>query len=141
MDIFTVTKASILGEEHPDYGYTYWAEVEEAQMPVMFNSKKQLGVFPFRIVAEEKNVRTSKKGTSYLRLSKVKVEDPDSGSPELLPSTGATKAVGTPAADHEMLVEILDIVRKLGDSVPDVTVDKVADVDPDEEVDLSDIPF
>ena len=85
-----------------------------------------------KIVAEEKY--KPKSGKDYWQLRKVKKVN--SGSQELLPSTPATKVVGTPATDHEMLVEILDIVRKLSDSVPDI----VADVDPEEEIDLDSIP-
>lgn len=72
--IYNLKDPKIMGEEHPQYGFTFWSETD-GDFPVMFNSK-QGNILPgTRIMAESYTQRTSSKGTDYLRLKGVKLED------------------------------------------------------------------
>ncbi len=74
MQVFELKEPSIMGEEHPTYGFTFWS-LTDGEYPVMFNSK-QGNIMPgTRIMAEEALLKTSKNGKEYLRLKKVKLED------------------------------------------------------------------
>lgn len=75
MQVYELKDPSILGEEHPTYGFTFWDAQVDGEYPVMFNSK-QGNIMPgTRIMAEESELKTSKNGKEYLRLRKVKFED------------------------------------------------------------------
>lgn len=76
MEIYTIKKADPIGEKDEKYGFTIWAEVEETDSPVMFNSHKDPIVTGTQLVAEETESKTSKKGTAYLRLKRVKLSEP-----------------------------------------------------------------
>lgn len=74
MQVFELKEPNIMGEEHPQYGFTFWS-ITDGEYPVMFNSKQGNIIPGTRIMAEEADLRTSKNGTEYLRLKKVKLED------------------------------------------------------------------
>ena len=74
MKMLTLKKdATYLGEKDEKYGWTVWAEVNEQDTPVMFNTQRAGLVAGTQIVAQESEAKTSKKGVAYLRLKKVSV--------------------------------------------------------------------
>lgn len=74
MKEFELKDPKIMGEEHPQYGFTFWS-LTDGDYPVMFNSK-QGNIMPgTRIQAETAELKTSKNGKDYLRLKKVTFED------------------------------------------------------------------
>jgi hypothetical protein len=74
MQVYELKDPKIMGEEHPQYGFTFWSETD-GDYPVMFNSK-QGNIMPgTRVTAESIEHKTSAKGKEYIRLKKVKFED------------------------------------------------------------------
>lgn len=92
-----------MGEYDQKFGQTFWANVNEMDMPVMFNSQERFIDLEDKIEAEEQVMKKSAKGTEYYRLKKVKVNkaygNKSAAQPELptedkpAPSTGG-KVVG-----------------------------------------------
>lgn len=139
--LFTLKSAKVMpqkdgSDKHPDYGYSYWCYVKEIDLPVMFSSHSVIMGFE-TIIAEE--MVKPKSGKDYWFLKKVKVAEemvkPIGGSPAV-PTPSAIKEA-MPATDLSEINRKLDeIIKLLGDSVQ---VDKVVDVDKDEEIDLDGI--
>lgn len=137
---YTLKKdAKVMGEKHPDFGFSYWTEVEEIDLPVMFSTHEMNFTVGQGIVAESQEKKTSAKGNDYMRLKKVKKVD--SGSQGSSPSSAPTIKAEThpPAAesgfteaDRAMLQKILEYVEP---------IDKVVPLDDGEKIDLDGIPF
>lgn len=62
----TIKKASPLGDPHPQFGMTYWCEVEEFNTPVKLNKKTALN--PGDKVYGTWEEATSAKGAAYMRF-------------------------------------------------------------------------
>lgn len=71
---FELKDPKILGDEHPQYGFTFWS-ITDSDFPVMFNSKNGNILPGTRIQAESSEEKISKNGKTYLRLKKVTFED------------------------------------------------------------------
>lgn len=141
---FTLIDPSKMGARHAEYGQTWWSDVEGGDQPVMFNlmGEDELGLMS-KIEAETVELKTSKKGTDYLRLKKVKVLGKGTtGEPEAAPVSGGLqpdlRMIYAVARDNNRLLKQL-----AGEEVKQAksAFDNVVDVDPDEEIDLSQIPF
>jgi hypothetical protein len=90
MQVFELKDPKVMGEEDPKYGYTFWS-LTDGDYPVMFNSKNGNILPGTRLMAEVANLKTSKNGTEYLRLSKTKIEDNPTDSKEQIPFTEKPK--------------------------------------------------
>jgi hypothetical protein len=84
MKILTATEnIRLMGEMHPKFGQAYWGNVEEQDEPVMFNLMQQVDIQPGRkLVAGEWAMKTSKSGTDYMQLKKVKLSEPSTSVPD-----------------------------------------------------------
>lgn len=129
MNVFTLKSAKIMPQkdgsmQHPDYGYTWWCNVSEIDLPVMFSSKKELKGFE-TIAAEEADMKTSAKGNDYMLLKKVKVAESSGSQSGGDNSPQATNEVKSqPAADlTAKLDEILEIVKELRGDVEEKVVE------------------
>ena len=132
MKQFELTDPKILGEEHPQYGWTFWDSQVNGDFPVMFNSK-QGNILPgTRIQAETAELKTSKNGKEYLRLKKVTFED------EAKPLFEGKSAPSFSKADKPFFRDdttlALDVWRAIKDQWDIRTVHK----DPTEAADLYD---
>lgn len=139
MQIFTIKKADPIGEKDDKYGWTIWAEAEETDSPVMFNSHKDPIVAGTQLVAEETESKTSKKGTAYLRLKRIKLSEPKEATPTQktaqTSSTGATgqitletihKSLGNSGVTiGEKLDEIIRLLKKLVNEEETINLDDI----------------
>lgn len=136
------------------YGKSYWSYTYDSETPVMFNlleGEVQDGTV---INAEEVMLKTSKKGTEYHRLKKVRI----SGSQPS--NSSAQRQSAAPANDTDKLLELifdntdktLKLVQKLaGEDEPQSLADawRSATKEPDnvvedigdEPMNINDIPF
>lgn len=134
---YKVKKMNPLGDHDEKYGTRYWGEVEEADMPVSFNLMNPKDIpAGAELEFEEKTIKETKKGTEYMFLRKVRVLG---GAPSQtqLPAPDITQKLDAIIGNQKLMMSWL---RELaGKEEPEE--DKVVDVDPDEEVDLSSIPF
>lgn len=138
MQQFKLGKVSKMGERDPKYGQTYWAETDGSDFPVMFNSSASYMPDGASITAEESTRKTSKKGTEYLRLSKVKVlesaparEEPAKNAPEM--NTGHFRLIYSELRKQTALLE------KLAGEAPEKVIEPEDDWVPSE-VDMSEAP-
>lgn len=86
MDKYIIKTAFAMGEPHETYGQSWYATVEELQVPVMFNLMGGTQVQEMdRITFDEQTVEKFKSGKNvgkeYRRLKKVKVEE---GAPRIV---------------------------------------------------------
>lgn len=137
MNIYTLKQdAKVLGERHPDYGYTYWAYVHESDFPVKFSSHKTGFLEGRKIVADEQEKRQGKK-SEYLQLKKVQLAD--SGSPKAggqvptnpSPAMQASQSPGLAVGHFNLLMkELRDINKKVDKLMGEETViDDPAEID------------
>mgnify|MGYP001597200785 FL=1 len=75
MKVYKLNKVSLLGTPHPDYGQAYWCGAEGSDLPLKFSTSKQGVAVGVTIVAQEAEVKKSVKGTEYLQLKTVSIED------------------------------------------------------------------
>lgn len=142
---YTAIEINALGDHDPKYGQRYWGKVEETHTPVSFNLLNPVAIpIGAKIDYEEKLVKESKKGTEYFFLRKVKVSG---GMAVQQPSSDSQKLL---ELVYEQTTEILQILKSdqprasLRDSWDKATTkeeDTVADLDPEEEIDIDSIPF
>ena len=102
-----------MGEPDEKYGTTFWGETQEQLEPVMFNLMEGEPQVGDKITAEEVLLKTSKKGTEYHRLKKVKIVDNkiSLSSNELLTSREvAGKASFSPS--ESQINQILELVKE-----------------------------
>lgn len=99
MKEFELSNPTILGEEHPTYGFTFWDAQVNGAYPIMFNSKEGNIMPGTRIQAETAELKTSKNGKDYLRLKKVKFEDSPQTSAPFEPKAKPTFQKATEAED------------------------------------------
>lgn len=142
MGKYKVKKINPLGEHSVQYGQRYWGEVEEADMPVSFNLMNPKDIpAGAELEFEEKAIKETKKGQEYMFLRKVKVG-------------GITPPTQTSISDRQKLDAIhgdvklaLSFLRQLmgeENATPEkkeAEEDKVVEFDPEEEINLEDIPF
>lgn len=108
---FTLTEdAKVMGDKDPQYGYTLWGKTEDGD--IMFNSQKGSFVEGTTIVAETATPRTSKKGTDYLRLSKVKELEGQQTAIEAPTTVSEAKASET---GDRLLQKVLEVVEENND--------------------------
>lgn len=74
MQTFTLTNVNPMGDPHPQYGQTYWADAEGSDVNLMFSTNKPVGAGSV-VSCEESVNKTSAKGKSYLLLKSVQVQD------------------------------------------------------------------
>ena len=126
MGKYFLTECNPIGDNHPRYGQTYWAESNQAQKPLMFNSTRPVRVGD-TISFEEERPMVSQKGTEFLRLKKVRVvgqETPLKGSSDEL---------------LKLVKEIHAVV--VGDANSNSGKVSNEALDEEDKVDLSEIPF
>lgn len=117
---YTLTKCSKLGEHDPKYGTRYWGDALESALPVSFNSMDQTIGAGQQIEFETMAEKSSKKGTKYMQLYKVKVIGNIAGSQsEGVPAPQATNegkshpATPFTEADRDMLKDIHRMLKQL----------------------------
>lgn len=118
-----------LGERSEKYGQRWWGKTNESLNPISFNSQSEFQVGD-EITYEESEQKTSKKGTVYLQLKKVKKVQ--STLPEGKPQQNAPESVsGLTKEQGDEIIRLLKIMagesEKKVDEVPDgeVTLDDV----------------
>lgn len=135
---YTVIKVGKLGSHDPKFGTRYWGRVEESQMEVSFNLLDPVDIPEGAELESEERLIKETKGTpekpsrEYLQLKKVKVFG---GKPEV--STSAS--VSAPGQDR-ILEELRKQTALLQKLVGDSQEDTVVDLDPEETIDLDQIP-
>lgn len=81
MQIFTATDITLMGNLDPTYGQTYYGNVEEEDLPVRFNLRKQVNIMPGQqLVAQE--VSRPPSGKAYWQLKKVTLSEGVAGQPQ-----------------------------------------------------------
>lgn len=101
MNLFEITELSVMGDEHPEYGFTYWGTTNDGRF-VRFSKKSALSA-PLTIIAEKTAPKSGKK--DYLQLTGVKVGEkaPESVSE----SFSAPQTTSTPSNDQLDRIETL----------------------------------
>ena len=159
---YTLTACSPLGDFDDKYGQRHWGEALETGKPVSFNS---MTVVPAgsRITFETMAEKTSKKGTEYVQLYKVKVIGHiDPAQAQIEPTEAPESLKEALERIYTALEELKEMVsdffgegkrapyeaEQTDDGLIDVSDPKekfpeIADSDiPEEEpVDISDVPF
>ena len=75
MKIFTIKTINQMGDYDEEWGATFWAHVEEQQMPIKFTKQiKYTPAIGSKVVAEEHEIKQGTKG-DFMSLRKVKVEE------------------------------------------------------------------
>jgi hypothetical protein len=101
------------GEYSTTYGQSYWSEVNEQLEPVKFNSQDQNIGIDDKIECEEREERTSTKGTKYYQLKKVKVISGSQGEATNSPAvTQASQNTGSAVGQAPIIIEHLGIIEK-----------------------------
>lgn len=75
MQTFVLTSISPMGDPHPQYGQTYWAEAQGSDVSLMFSTNNVVEAGA-TVSCEESVNKTSKSGKPYMLLKSVKVQVP-----------------------------------------------------------------
>ena len=154
----TITELAPLGDFDATYGLRYWGRALDDDKPISFNSMdkelatKLIHAGTLSVVCETKTLKKSAKGTLYWQLKKVKPLETHTSPVE--PSESQASAPHAPSHEtavngsNEVLERLksiegkLDRLLGLDEMTPEQPrLDKVADVNEDEEINLDDIPF
>jgi hypothetical protein len=138
MKTFTLKNPTQLGDKDPKYGQAYWSFTHDQELPVMFNLMEGDVGDGSVITAETVELKESKKGTEYHRLKKVNVQSQGSitnAQPSQLDRIEAKLDQLLQGSDKSGYEKAKEVRAALP------VTDSIAEVDPDEEIDLSDIPF
>lgn len=138
----TVKSSFPLGDYDKQYGQTWLCQVDEQAHQVMFNTMDKNSVNTGdRLSYEEETVQHFKTGKNagkeYRRLKKVTIE------PGAISKTEQSQPNGVEQAVVELSARVVALEEKVKKLANEPDKDEVAldDIDLDEEVDLSAIPF
>lgn len=106
MKQYHIKNPKVMGEKHDTYGWSIWAESNYG--PVMFNTNRDLTLTEYQIFAEEEEKRTSAKGNAYLRLKKVKIEEPSEEPVSPTPSELRGFSGGGPLTSFETKLDRIE---------------------------------
>jgi len=164
MKQFTLKDPKELPGEPADiqkYGHSYWSYTHDSDVPVMFNLMEGSVQDGTTISAETIELKTSSKGTEYLRLKKVKVDGPVQNVTSQTQINTSDDRIDTILETLEEVVELLVALHdskspiksgyeKAQESRAKLSKEDAIDVTPedvvvddigDEPINLDDIPF